>query len=98
MSKAEKKLPGKEAIKKESLKPLNGNSNHTGKTPKQIMSRHIRDKEDVITDEDFKNLNIGIDVIDETDPPALDIPNDSERPKDEDKDPKIITPWNLIDT
>jgi hypothetical protein len=97
MSKAEKNLAGKEEAKR-IPKKYPEDSRHSGKTPQEIMSRHIRDKHDVITDEDFKNLNIGIDVTDETDQPPLDIPNDPGRPKDEDKDPEIITSWNLIDT
>lgn len=34
---------------------------HPGKghTPRQLMNRHIRDEHDIITDEDFMNLDIG---------------------------------------
>jgi hypothetical protein len=60
------------------------------------MSKHIRDKNDVITDEDFKNLNISVDISDETAHQVLEIPGGNERPKDEDKDPVVITPWDII--
>ena len=66
-----------------------------GRTPQQVMARHIRDKDDVISEEDFKNLIIGADVRDTAHQP-LEIADDTERPKDEDKDPEIITPWDLI--
>ncbi len=66
-----------------------------GRTPQQVMARHIRVKDDVISEEDFKNLIIGADVRDTAHQP-LEIADDTERPKDEDKDPEIITPWDLI--
>jgi hypothetical protein len=67
-----------------------------GKTTKQIMSKHIRDENDVITDEDFKNLDIDLEISKDTAHQPLEIPDDTERPKDEDKDPKILTPWDVI--
>ena len=95
MQKAEKKSskPGKE---KETLKPVLPKSNNSGKTPKQIISRHMKDKNDVITEEDFKNLDISIDITGYTAHKPLEIPDEKERPKDEDKDPVVVTPWDLI--
>ena len=95
MKNAEKKLnePGKE---KELTNQIRKRSSYTGKTPKQIMSKHIRDKNDVITEEDFKNLNISIDVSNDTALQPLEIPDEHERPKDEDKDPAVVTPWDVI--
>lgn len=95
MSKSEKKLnqPVKE---KGSAKQVKQKSSSTGKTPKQTMSKHIRDKDDVITDEDFKNLNISVDISDDTAHQLLEIPADDERPKDEDKDHSVVTPWDVI--
>lgn len=70
------------------------------KTTKQIMTRHIQDKNDVITDEEFKDLNLELDVTKDAVHEPLLISNDSERPKDEDKDkdkdPKVMTPWDVI--
>lgn len=93
MQKAEKKSsePGKETAN-----PILKKSGYTGKTSKQIISRHMRDKNDVITDEDFKNLDISIDISRDTAHHPLEIPDDKERPKDEDKDPSVVTPWDLI--
>ena len=81
---------GKKPLKKLSEKPRT-----PGRTPHQVMSRHIRDKNDVISEEDFQNLVIGAEVSDTTEEP-LEISADPERPKDEDKDPKIIIPWDLV--
>lgn len=66
------------------------------KTPKQVMGRHIRDEKDVITEEEFKELAIGDDATKGTEHEALEIEDNKNRPKDEDKDPKIITPWDVI--
>lgn len=35
------------------------------KTTQQIISRHINDKNDIITEEDFKNLDIEQEIIKE---------------------------------
>lgn len=95
MSKSGKKL--KEPVKeKEPASPIHQKSSYTGKTPKQIMSKHLRDKNDVITDEDFINLNISIEISDESADQLLEISADKDRPKDEDKDPVVITPWDII--
>jgi hypothetical protein len=69
-----------------------------GKTAKQIVNRHISNKDDVITEEEFKNLEVGVgeNATSDTTHIPLDISNDSDRPKDEDKDPKITTPWDVI--
>ena len=66
------------------------------KTPKQVMNRHIKDEKDVITEEEFKNLATGIDSTKGTEHEPLEIEENKNRPKDEDKDPKIITPWDVI--
>lgn len=68
----------------------------TGKTAGEIMHRHIRDKNDVITEEDFKNLNIEPDISHDPAYQPLQIPEGTKRPKDEDKDPSILIPWDLI--
>lgn len=68
---------------------------HKGNTASEIMNRHITNKNDVITDEDFKNLNVNPDD-DVIAGHPLEINNDSDRPKDEDKDPAILTPWDTI--
>jgi hypothetical protein len=66
------------------------------KTPKQVMSHHIKDKNHVISEEEFKNLKTGADLTTDTAHDPLELPEDKTRPKDEDKDPKIVTPWDVI--
>ena len=61
-----------------------------------MMRKHIQDKNDVITDEDFYNLNLSTEIPDEKAIPELVTPDEKERPNDEDKDPAVITPWNII--
>ena|SRR5258705_13948425 len=79
--------------------PVNGITqkfHSSGKTTGQIMRRHIRDKNDVITEEDFRNLNIDPDISGEPAYQPLEILDDTERPKDDDKDPKRLIPWDII--
>ncbi len=95
MSKSLKKDPGTGGEKKK----LNGNirkSRSTGKTAQEIVNKHVHDKNDVITEEDFKNLDIDATDSNDTLLQPLQIPNDTERPKDEQKDHKVITPWDVI--
>jgi hypothetical protein len=68
------------------------------KTPKQVMNEHIKNQKAVITDEEFKNLAVGADLSVEKDTAhePLEIKDSKKRPKDEDKDPKIVTPWDVI--
>jgi hypothetical protein len=68
----------------------------TGKTAKQLMNKHIQDENDVITEEDFKNMKIDLDISGDTAHQPIEIVDDPERPKDEDKDPKVTTPWDVI--
>ncbi len=68
-----------------------------GKTTTQIMHKHIQDQNDVITDEDFKNLELNLDnPLPTGTSHTPDIEDDDDRPKDEDKDHKIVTPWDVI--
>ncbi|MEO7922105.1 MAG: hypothetical protein ABIR30_00345 [Chitinophagaceae bacterium] len=67
-----------------------------GKTPKQIMTRHIKDKDDVITEEEFKGMDIGTGLSNDTSHEPIELPKGHNRPKDEDKDPVITTPWDVI--
>ena len=62
-----------------------------GKTLKEKIQRHLSDKDDVITEQDLKEVIIGVDAVDlkgQEEPTILeeDIP-----PK------KIITPWDIVD-
>jgi len=95
MSKSTKKKSAPEEDKTQ----VNGatrKSSSTGKTTAEIMHRHLQDKGDVITEEDFKNLNINPDLSKYPEYQPLQIPDGTERPKDEDKDPSILIPWDLI--
>jgi hypothetical protein len=71
-------------------------SSPKGQTAKQIVKRHIRDKSDIIKEDDMKNVEIDSSLPTDYAHQPLPITNDDERPKDEDKDHKIETPWNVI--
>ena len=65
-------------------------------TVKELVDKHMKDKNHVITDEEINNLDLDLDHPDTETSHVPDIPDDKNRPKDEDKDPKIITPWDTI--
>ena len=51
-------------------------SGKRGKTPKRVVRKHIRDKNDVITEEDFKNLDISVGISNDSANEVLEIPDD----------------------
>ncbi len=65
-----------------------------GKTPDLLVQKHIKDEDDIISDEDFKNVEVGTNV--KTDDIELELPKDKNRAHDEDKDGEITTPWDVI--
>ena len=67
-----------------------------GKTANEIVKRHLSDKDDKITNEDFENLKIDLSLPKDKAHKPLAIKNDKERPKDSDKDNTITTPWDVI--
>jgi hypothetical protein len=92
MSKSSKKVTVKNEGEKQKLqKPLS-----KGKTASEIMSRHISNKNDIITEEEFKELNLDTNEPGNKTGEAIVIPQKRKRPKDEDKDPEKLTPWDVI--
>ena len=67
-----------------------------GKTAYEIVKRHLSDKDDKITHEDFENLKIDLSLPKDKAHEPLPIKKDKERPKDADKDNTITTPWDVI--
>jgi hypothetical protein len=67
-----------------------------GKTVKEIVKRHLSDKDDKITVADFENLKIDLSLPKDKAHEPLPIKNDKERPRDADKDNTITTPWDVI--
>jgi len=67
-----------------------------GLTPKQIVKRHIENKNDVITEDDIKNVKLDSSLQGDEAHQPLEFPADTDRPKDEDKDNKRSTPWDVI--
>jgi hypothetical protein len=84
--------PKKETtVNKVQKKPLS-----KGLTPKQIVKRHIQNENDLITEDDMKNVKIDSSLQSDQAHQPLEISSDTERPKDEDKDNKTRTPWDVI--
>lgn len=95
MSKAIKENQKSEE-EKISVEKISQQSLSKGRTTQEMMSKHVHDEKDVITDEDFKNLKIDLALPTDEAHQALPISSDPDRPKDEDKDPKVMTPWDVI--
>lgn len=74
----------------------NQKKSSTGLTTKQIVNRHIQNKNDKITEDDMMNVKIDSSLPKDAAHQPLPISADTERPKDEDKDHKITTPWDVI--
>ena len=70
--------------------------NKQGKTTKEIVKRHLSDKNDKITKEDFETLKIDLSLPKDKAHMPLPIKADKERPKDSDKDNTVTTPWDVI--
>jgi hypothetical protein len=66
------------------------------KTVKALRDKHLADKSHVITDQEIKELELDIDKPERETSHVPDLPNDDNRPKDEDKDPSMVTPWDII--
>lgn len=71
------------------------NSRH-GKTPKEIVDEHIKNENDEITEEEFKNVKLNVGLKGDVAHEPLPIPDKKERPKDESKDHNKITPWDVL--
>jgi hypothetical protein len=95
MSKSSKSIEVTENIKK-SGDFIPQKSRKEGKNARELMNRHISDKNDVITEEEFKNMEIDTTLDSGTAHETLEIRNDPDRPKDEGKDHPIVTPWDVI--
>ena len=63
------------------------------KTTGDIVKRHLSNKHDKITEDDFKDLSLDLSVPGNE---PLEIEEGKERPKDVDKDNTIATPWDVI--
>ena len=86
----------KTEVKADKKPSSKGSKGSKGLTAKQIVKRHIRVKDDIITEDDMKNVRIDHSLPKDKAHQPLPISADTERPKDEDKDNKTTTPWDVI--
>ena len=61
------------------------------KSTDELRKRHLKDKNDKITDDDIRKLKVDTSV-DEEEP----LPLDKNHPHDVDKDNRKSTPWDII--
>ena len=67
-----------------------------GNTTKEIVKRHLSDKDDKITADDLKHLKIDLSIPKDRAHKPLPIKKDLERPHDSEKDNTHLTPWDVI--
>ena len=67
------------------------NSKHKkGKSLKERVKRHLNDKNDVITEQDLKDVTVGVEAVDLNNPEEPTILAEDVPPK------KTITPWDIV--
>ena len=66
------------------------------KTTRDIVQRHLGNKHDKITEDDFKNLHLDLSIPKDKAHEPLQIKKGKDRPKDVEKDNMTITPWDVI--
>ena len=62
-----------------------------GKSLKEMVKRHLTDKNDVITEQDLKDVHVGVDAVDLNNPDEPTILPGDIPPK------KIVTSWDVVD-
>jgi hypothetical protein len=77
-------------MKQNEKKPVKKEKPGKGIILKEKVKRHLSDKDDVVTDEDLKNVIVGVKgVSSESEEPHLEV---EDIPKK-----KIITPWDVVE-
>ena len=62
-----------------------------GKSLKEKMKRHLTDKHDVITEQDLKEVIVGVEAVDLNNPDEPTILAEDIPPK------KVVTSWDVVD-
>ena len=91
------KLPKKSGNEKKNVDKNPQKKKNKGDSAKDLVDKHMSNEDHIITDEDLKNVTIDTTIEGETAHKPLDISSDDERPKDEDKDHRFKTPWDVLD-
>ena len=61
------------------------------KSLKERVKRHLTDKHDIITEQDLKDVVVGVDAVDLNNPEEPTILNEDVIPN------KIVTSWDVVD-
>ena len=94
MSTSIKKSPA-EGEKKQ-LRKNSPKSSVKGKTAKEIVKRHLSDKNDKITEDDMRHVKIDLSIPKDKAHKPLPIKKSKKRPHDSEKDNTILTPWDVV--
>jgi len=62
-----------------------------GKSLKERVKRHMTDKNDIITEQDLKDVVVGVEEVDLNNPDEPTILNGDVEPN------KMVTPWDVVD-
>src|SRR5215213_2166786 len=98
MNKSEKSLDksGNQKQSGDKIPQESGKTDKKSKTAKELISSHLKDQKHVITDEEFKELDVTASVNSDSSHEPLEIESNKERPKDEAKDHHTKTPWDVL--
>jgi hypothetical protein len=78
-------------MKEDSNKNPKKSKNKKEKSLKERVKRHLRDKHDIITEQDLKDVEVGVEAADLNNPDEPTILNEDLLPN------KIITSWDVVD-
>jgi hypothetical protein len=78
----------------------NGNSNHIETDAERIIHRHLSNKDDVITDEDIRNVRVGVTPVvpDAATLARFEDEEEKENLNDSNQPGNPITPWDLTES
>jgi len=69
----------------------NKSKTQKGESLKEKVKRHLTDKHDVITEQDLKEVIVGVEAVDLNNPDEPTILAEDIPPK------KVVTPWDVVD-
>ena len=84
-------LPETMTMKEDSNKNPKKSKTKKGKSLKERVKRHMTDKNDIITEQDLKDVVVGVEEVDLNNPDEPTILNGDVEPN------KMVTPWDVVD-
>ena len=78
-------------MKEDSNRNPKKSKNKKEKSLKERVKRHLRDKHDIITEQDLKDVEVGVEAVDLNNPDEPTILKEDLVPN------KIVTSWDVVD-